>query len=75
MQERLTSERVNQWTVNKKDASNLKVYYDTEYEQIIKQVIDGISLDESDCCLECDGLYTVKENTGSFFSTSNHTHG
>lgn len=66
MQERLTSERVNQWTVNKKEAAQLKAYYDTEYENIIKQVMENINLDLSDCCLECDGTVSVKE-AGAFY--------
>ncbi len=66
MQERLTSERVNQWTVNKKDASQLKAHFDTEYEDLIKQTLENLNLDESDCCLECDGIYTIKE-AGAFY--------
>jgi hypothetical protein len=66
MLERMYSPRKNQWTMNKKDAMELKGLYDAEYEKARKQIIENITLDESDPCIECGAAYNLKESP--FFS-------
>ena len=61
MMERMTSDRINKYTVDKKQAEELKAYYDTEFEKYLKQSISGISLDSCDCCLDCDPLIAIRE--------------
>lgn len=61
MQERLSSERVNKWTVNRKEAEELKAYYDKMFYDSLSSVISGINLDTNDCCIDCDDTYVIKE--------------
>lgn len=61
MMERMVSDRINKYTVDKKQAEELKAYYDAEFDKALKQAISGISLVDCDCCLECDPLIAIKE--------------
>lgn len=61
MLERLTSDRVNKYTVDRKQAEELKAYYDAEAEKALKLAIDGIDLNEYDCCIQCDPPIAVRE--------------
>lgn len=61
MMERMVSDRINKYTVDKKQAEELKAYYDAEFDKALKQAISGISLVNCDCCLECDPLIAIKE--------------
>jgi len=54
MLERLTSERRNFLTIQREEAKQLKAMYDMDAMDALKNAVDGISLDESDCCLDCD---------------------
>jgi hypothetical protein len=51
---RLHSDRLNRYTtVDKKQAAELKDYFQLEYEKALKQ---GVSLmDTTECCMECAG--------------------
>ena len=62
MLERLSSDRISKWTVNREQAKELKDHYDIEFERSIKQAVDGITLDASDICLECNPLIAVKSS-------------
>jgi hypothetical protein len=62
MVERMNSERINKWTVDRKQAEELKAYYDTEYEKSLTQAIEGITIDESDECIWCDPLIAIRES-------------
>ena len=62
MMERLSSDRINKWTVNREQAKELKDFYDAEFERVIKMTVDGLTLDTSDICLECNNLIQVKSS-------------
>ncbi len=59
--QRQFSTRINRWTLQQKEAEGLNLYFESEYQKVLNQVVYGINLDESDCCLECDSTYTVQE--------------
>jgi hypothetical protein len=61
MMERITSDRINKYTIDRKQAEELKAHYDSEYEKAIGQAVDGISLNLNDSCIECDPIYGVRE--------------
>jgi hypothetical protein len=46
--------RINKWTLDEKTAGELKSYYQAEFEKSLESAIEGIDLDLSDCCLECN---------------------
>ena len=62
MLERLTSDRINKWTVNREQAKELKDHYDAEFERTMKLAVDGLTLDASDICLECSPLVSIKQS-------------
>lgn len=55
MAERISSDRINKWTVDREQAKELKAHYDSMYETSLKSVVDGIAIDENDCCVDCGG--------------------
>jgi hypothetical protein len=61
MLERIVSERINKWTVDRKQAEELKAYYDAEAEKALSQAIAGVSISDYDCCIQCDPMIGVKE--------------
>lgn len=61
MMERMTSERINKWTVDRKQAEELKAYYDTEAEKALGQAISGTSINDCNCCIQCDPVIAVRE--------------
>mgnify|MGYP006266658235 CR=1 FL=1 len=61
MLERMVSERINKWTVDRKQAEELKAYYDAEAEKALEQAVAGICINEMDCCLECDPPIAIRE--------------
>jgi len=61
MMERMTSERINKWTVDRKQAEELKAMYDIEAEKALKAAIAGASINDCDCCLECDPPIAIRE--------------
>lgn len=61
MMERITSNRVNFWTMDKKQAEELKAYFDVSAENALKLVYNGISMSDCDCCIECDPSISIRE--------------
>ena len=61
MQERISTERINQFTVNRKEAIDLKAFYDTEAEKNLSFAVDGINIDLSDCCIDCNENIRIVE--------------
>lgn len=61
MMERMVSERINKWTIDKAQAEELKAHYDVTYEKAIKQAVEGINLNTNDACIECDPPIAVRE--------------
>jgi hypothetical protein len=66
MQERITTERINQFTVNRKEAQELKAFYDAEAQKNLEHSIYGTNISLSDCCIDCDEQITVRE-TNNFY--------
>ena len=63
MIERIFSPRLNRWTTtDKKAANDLLAYYQAEYANNLNQLIDGIDLDTTDFCLECNAPVSVVES-------------
>jgi hypothetical protein len=51
---RLNTDRLNRYTtVDKKQAEELKIFYQLEYEKALTQGV--LLMDTSDCCMECSG--------------------
>lgn len=64
---RITSDEISSFTtVGIKRAEELREHFNSLYQQSKKQVIDGITLDQADPCIECNEKYTIKEN-GNFY--------
>lgn len=64
MIERIYTDRLNEFTtVRAEEAKELNDYFLSEYEQGLKNVIDGISIDLSDCCISCNNPIRVIEQT------------
>jgi len=77
LNEQLNSDRLNSYTtVALNKASLLRAEYEVRYwggaindisiEGALKQAVDGINLNLSDCCLECNSAYKVVESN-SFY--------
>ena len=62
MLERLRSDRINKWTVNREQAKELKDFYDAEFERVLNMTVNGLTLDTSDICLECNNMIQVKSS-------------
>ena len=56
------SDRINKWTVNREQASELKAFYDAEFGRIMDMTISGLTLDSSDICIECNNIIQVKSS-------------
>lgn len=55
MVERIYSERLNRYTTaGKKEAQELLDYFNTEFEDRLKESVAGILLDDNDCCFVCE---------------------
>lgn len=61
MMERMVSNRVNFWTMDKKQAEELKAYFDSEAEKAIKLSFNGIQYSDCDCCVECDPIIAIRD--------------
>tara|TARA_R110000868_G_scaffold25994_3_gene100717 strand:+ start:6584 stop:7570 length:987 start_codon:yes stop_codon:yes gene_type:complete len=59
--QRQFSTQINRWTLQQKEAEGMKLYFESEYQKVLNQIVYSINLDEGDCCLECDSTYTVQE--------------
>lgn len=70
MVEALTTNRVNFVTSDRKRSEYLKTQvYDARYDQALEQAALNIDLSQSDACIDCNEVLTVKE-AGAF--TGNH---
>jgi hypothetical protein len=55
MVERLFTDRINKWsTIDRPKAQQLHDIFANTYEKELNLVIDGIDLNDSGCCIECD---------------------
>lgn len=62
MIERLSSDRINRWTtIDLEKATANMDYFMAVYSSEMKQAIDGIDLDVSDPCIECNQPYKIVE--------------
>lgn len=61
MMERMASDRVNKWTVNRDQAAELKAFYDAEFERTLSQAIGGLNIGY-DCCLVCDPQMAIRDS-------------
>ena len=61
MMERMVSERINKWTVDRKQAEELKAFYDNEADKALAQAIAGTNINDCDCCIECDPPIAIRE--------------
>lgn len=78
MNERINSPRINSYTtINLDQAEALKKQFESEYMGFVdtqgvfvpgalQQTVDGFDLDQSDCCIECNSSFRIKENTNFF---------
>lgn len=58
MIEQVYTDRLNKYTtIRREEAKELRDYYQAEFDKYIEQAIDGISMDNFDCCLECNETY------------------
>ena len=71
MMERVASDRINKYTIDKQQATELKAYYDNMFNDSIRLACDYIDLDLADSCLECDEILTVQES--NFFPINTYT--
>ena len=60
MMERLSSDRINKWTVNRSKPPGTKAFYDAEFGRIMDMTISGLTLGSSDICIECNNIIRVK---------------
>jgi hypothetical protein len=61
MIERLTSERVNKFTVDRKQAEENLMWYEDKFKDTLKLAVDGIDLCH-DSCVDCGGMYQIIES-------------
>jgi hypothetical protein len=61
MIERMHSDRLNKWTLDVERAKSLEEYYFSQYQDQSTNLIEGISLDLSDPCIECNATYRMVE--------------
>jgi hypothetical protein len=55
MIERLYSNKLNKYTtIDKDQATELKHFYNHEYDKALKETINALELKEEDCCIECN---------------------
>jgi hypothetical protein len=58
MIEQIYTDRLNKYTtIRREEAKELRDYYQVEFDKYIEQAIEGISMDNFDCCLECNENY------------------
>lgn len=59
---RINTNRLNRYTtVDRKQAQELKDYYDTEWKSLLETALAGIDIDLSDSCIECHAQLTTVE--------------
>ncbi len=59
--ERKFSSRLNFWKINTEETESLIKYYDQRFEEALEMAVRGITLDMSDCCIECQAPMQVVE--------------
>ena len=60
MSERIHSSRLNRYvTLGKDGAKELREEFEMQFQAELKAAVEGICLDDSDCCLECGGAQLV----------------
>lgn len=59
---KLTSPRFNLTTIDTKEAEQLQGYFMSKTADELANAVDGIDLDTSDCCLECNAAVTYAES-------------
>lgn len=62
MVERLASPRFNITTIDAKEAEELRSYFSQKFNDELALVVDGIDLDLSDCCIECNAALMYSES-------------
>lgn len=63
MIERIYTDRMNRYTtIGKEEARELRDYYQVEFDKYLQLAIDGINLDQFDCCLECNEPVQYRES-------------
>lgn len=64
MIERIYTERLNEFTtVGKDEAKELNNYFQSQYDEGMDNIIDGISISLNDCCISCNAPLRVVEQT------------
>lgn len=59
---RINTNRLNRYTtVDRKQAQELKDYYDTEWKSLLETALAGIDIDLEDSCIECHAQLTTVE--------------
>lgn len=61
--ERLSSSRMNWWTLDDEEVGRLLDYFTQKYKEKLTSVVSGIDLDLKDACLECHERITYQEGT------------
>ena len=63
MIEQIFTDRLNKYTtIRREEARELRDYYQAEFDKYIEQAIDGVILDNYDCCLECNEPLQYRES-------------
>lgn len=55
--ERLHTTRINQWTMDRKEAEELRDFYQAQFEKELETAIAGVDIDLNDACVECNQTY------------------
>lgn len=62
MVERITTDRLNRYTtIDLKKGQTLRNEFDSEFKAQLESTLKGISIDQNDCCVECNEPLTIKE--------------
>lgn len=61
--ERLHTTRINQWTMDRKEAEELRDFYQTQFESELTTAIMGVDIDQNDACIECNEIIRSYQTT------------
>lgn len=61
--ERLHSTRINQWTMDRKEAEELRDFYQVEFEKELETACMGVDIDLNDACIDCNEIIKSVQNT------------
>lgn len=57
-----STDRLNRFTtIDRKNAERMKGEYFADFQEALSDTLKGISIDQHDCCVECNEVLTVKE--------------